>query len=350
MATPTITLNPNPPQRGRQAVFTVVWDEVVTGFTTLTNVRIFIQSQSFDGDVTFVAVSETTYTFTFVVPSDTPLGANIFFWIPTNSVDQGNSQLIMLFMTIVDPPPGVTPTIAFRQDEYDAGDTAIADITLDSSDITLLQSHLTVTGATISSFSGSGTAYVVNMSVPSTPEDGTIGLSIAEVEVSGTTLFAASDSAPYYTDAVITVSLPDDTVDAGTTQTATITANKVVSGLTIDDLSVNMGTLQNFRTTDNTTFMVDVVMPSTGAGTVTLTLAANSVTAGNAVVSDSIDYVTRGIPSVTFDTTYALHGAEVIATIVWNISVDDFVCSRFNYSRRYSWRLFQDQELRILYP
>ena len=327
MATYTVTLNPNPAQRGRQAVFTVVWDEVVTGFT-LSDTEIFLNNQSFDGAVTFVAVSGTTYTFTFVVPATTPLMANVFFRILASSVDQGNLADILIFERVVDPPPGVSPTIAFRQARYDAGDTAIADITLDSSDVTLIQSHLTATGgAAITSFSGSGTAYVVNISVPSTPEDGIVGLSIAEIEIGDDTLLAGSATVPYYTDATVTVTLPDGPVDAGTTQTGTIVYNKVVAGMVIGDLSVNMGTLQNFRTTDNITFMVDIVVPSTGAGDITLSLAADAVVAGNAATSDTMAYLTRGVAAITIDPTFALHESTVTATIVWNQSVDDFISS-----------------------
>ena len=75
----------------------------------------------------------------------------------------------------------------------------------------------------------------------------------------------------------------------GVQTTATITANQPVSGLEASGFSLVNGTIGAFAVVSETEFTLQVT-PDAGSGTMTLTLAADSVNEGNAEVSEPIDY------------------------------------------------------------
>ena len=70
----------------------------------------------------------------------------------------------------------------------------------------------------------------------------------------------------------------------GVQTTATITANQPVSGLEASGFSLANGTIGAFAVVSETEFTLQVT-PDAGSGTMTLTLAADSVNEGNAEVS-----------------------------------------------------------------
>ena len=72
---------------------------------------------------------------------------------------------------------------------------------------------------------------------------------------------------------------------------ATITFPQAVTGMTRGDLTLDVGTLGATLTTVSTTvYRIPVTAPSSGSGSMTLTLAEDAVTPPNSAVSESVNY------------------------------------------------------------
>ena len=81
--------------------------------------------------------------------------------------------------------------------------------------------------------------------------------------------------------ATATITFDDTTGESGGSTGVNIAFGESVTGLTLADLSASSGTLSNL-TGSGTSWEADLAFPATGSGTVTVTLAEDSVIPQNA--------------------------------------------------------------------
>ena len=220
-------------------------------------------------------------------------------------------------------------TVEITTSDTDIRGGEVVDFNIEfSSPVTdFVASDVIVTGGTRGALSGSGTSWVLRVTVDS--GTGTIVLGITEDAVSPGNV-VASVSFTRTAKPTATVTFAESLVIGGQDVTATLTFSESVSGLTVGDLSVNVGTLSNFSGSGDT-YTVDVTAPATGSGTLTLTLGADSVDEGNAVVTGSVDYApfTASWSNVPTGTVGATFSAELnFSHRVTDFTADDLTLRR----------------------
>ena len=200
---------------------------------------------------------------------------------------------------VVDPPvvPPVIPpsetdaiaSVVIVPLTVETGAVVPVSITFDQTVTGLTASDLSVNGGVLSGFAGSGSMYSVNVTVPSSGS-GTIVVSLAADAVNEGNN-AASDSFSYAepADPVASIIIIPLVVETGSVVPVSIVFNQTVTGLTASDLSVDVGTLSGFAGSGSM-YSVNVTVPSSGSGTIVVSLAADAVNEGNNAVIGSFDY------------------------------------------------------------
>ena len=215
----------------------------------------------------------------------------------------GGAQTVLRTYTVTDVgnPRGMTGipvttttqanlTITTTHGDIYAGQSVIFQIAsdIDITDFTL--SDVGLTGATAVGLSTFGERM---WRLQTTADDGAgeIVISIAENVVSPGNI-AVSET--FTRNARITPTIAFSNTDLVPNQQtlATITFPEAVTGMQRGDLTLDVGTLGATLTTVSTTvYRIAITAPSSGSGTMTLTLAEDAVTPPNTAVSASIDYV-----------------------------------------------------------
>ena len=117
---------------------------------------------------------------------------------------------------------------------------------------------------------------------------------------------------------VATISVADTKIGGGRSTQATVTTNIDVNNLVIGDLSVDVGSLSNFTRVSAREFTVEITAPDDGtSGTITLTLAEDSIGGGNDAVTATVDYVPLAEPTIVFNVAKAISHGVVRATIAF---------------------------------
>ena len=158
---------------------------------------------------------------------------------------------------------------------------------IDITDFTL--SDISTTGASHVSFGTFG-ERMWRLQVTADDGAGEIVISIAENVVSPGNV-AVSET--FTRNARITPTIAFSNTDLVPNQQtlATITFPQAVSGLTRADLTLDVGTLgATLTTVSRTVYRIPVTAPSSGSGTMTLTLAEDATTPPNTAVSESVNY------------------------------------------------------------
>ena len=226
----------------------------------------------------------------------------------------------------------LTVSITTQDANIQENESVDFDIVFSESVMITLAGNITVTGGTANSLTGSGTDYVLSITAGSGVGTIVIGVIAGETyrttEVDGDLFFidgdgdhlifrgeagsTVSDSASFTRSAIprtVMIAIAPTDIIGGQAAEATLTFNANVTGLAIGDLSVSAGTLSNFVVVSGTTYTVEIQAPSTGSGTLTLTLAEDAVNEGNAEATASATYsqfiVTwSNVPTDTVDNTF----------------------------------------------
>ena len=203
----------------------------------------------------------------------------------------------------------------------------------------LTNADITVVGGVAEPIQGSGSAYTVRVTPPSTGS-GSITLTIAENavdELNDETSHSVNYSPLVIPEAVMTVSITETSVVGGSFVTVNVSSNISVSGLTINDFTTTRGTLSNFQSLGGNQYSLRLTLPSTGSGNARVTLAADSVNEGNNTASDVVSYAPAVVPeavmTVSITETSANVGDVVVVNVGSNITVsgltiDDFTTTR----------------------
>ena len=327
-----ITADKTALRAGEVTVLTFTLSEMPVGFTasmvTVTG-----------GTLSNFTGSDTTYTAKFTPAANfTGLGtvtvnAGRFFDAAGNASLVGSLSPSLAIDTKL---PAIA--IASIRTSLKAGDTALLTFTLGESSTTFTAADVTVTGGTLSDFTGSGMAYTAMF----TPTAGFTGTGTVTV-VAGTFTDAAGNG---NTQGLLSPSLAIDTkppmvaitsslttLKAGTTAVVTFKLSESSKDFTANDVVVAGGTLTNFA--GSGAIYTATFIPTTalvGTGTVTVAEAAFTDTAGNASLAGSltaplrIDMVVPTI-TITADKTALKAGETTVLTFTLSETPKSFVAS-----------------------
>ena len=224
------------------------------------------------------------------------------------------------------PVTPATPTVTFSPTSVRNGRTTEATIQWDMGVTGFTIADLSVDVGSLSNFTAvDADTFTVDITAPATGS-GDITLTIAEDAVDETNSEATATVA-YSALPTVTIAFNPSSVGLSETSQATITWSESVTGFTIADLSVDVGSLSNFSGS-GTTYTVDVTSPSTGSGNVTLTLAEDAVSVGNAEMTGTIAYA-EAVPDsailiITTTDTDIRAGEAVDFTITSDIAITGF--------------------------
>ena len=294
----------------------IVFSENVTGFTAL--------------DITVTGGTRGSLTgsgsdYVLSVTADNTAGS-IVVSIPEDAVSPGNVAASETFTSTALP----TATVTFNPTSVRHGRDTTATIVWSENVSGFVIGDLSVDVGSLSNFSGSNDTYTVDITAPNTGS-GDITLTIAEDAVS---VGNDEDTATVAYSALPTVSISYDDVSlaSGESAEATFEWSENVSGFTISDLSVDVGSLSNFSGSGDT-YTVDITAPSTGAGDITITVAEDAVSIGNdEFTDDTVAYVELVTVTISTDDTDIREGETFDVDFTFSESVTGFTASDISVS------------------
>ena len=214
-----------------------------------------------------------------------------------------------------------TATITFNPTSVRGGRTSIATIVWSESVTGFDNADVSVDVGTLGNLTGSGATYNVPVTAPATGS-GDITLTIRQNAVSGGN--AAETATLAYTPLpTVAITFSATQVRGGRTTTATLTFSKNVTGLTLADLSVDVGSVANLQGADNT-YTAVLTAPLTGLGNMTLTVAMDAVSEGLAATTASVAYLPLPTVAITFGDPSLMLGASTTVTMTWSENVTGF--------------------------
>ena len=267
-----------------------------------------------NNDLDFYTTDNITFLIVFHASSLISATSNYLIRLPMNRIeyqdDDDNTQTgpdltVNTPHFRINPSFGdITPTITYSVLEGEVGTAATAIITflqpvsgVDISDFSIVNGTL---GSDVTAVSA--TEYEVE--VTPIAGDGTLTLTFAE---DGTYEgnAEASEDLPYtdvvtappppVTDAVLDMSVNPQSVTAGGIATVTFTFDKSVGDFTDVDVNVSAGATKGVLTDEgNNIWTMPVTAPSSGSGTVTVSVAADVVAPGNN--ADSVQFAYTAPP------------------------------------------------------
>ena len=306
-ATLTVTTTDTDIREGESVDFTITSDIDITDFT-LADITV-------TGGTANTLTSAGTNEWTLNVTAGTGAGT-IRIQIAENAVMPGNVEVDESFTR------NALPTLTVTTTDSDIREGEVVDfrIVFSESVTGFAVGDITVTGATVSNLTGSGDTY--DLVTTAAAGAGSIVVSI-EANVVSPGNAAASETFTRNALPTPTITFNPTSLRNGRTSTATIVWSESVSGFTIADVSVSVGSLANF-TGSGDTYTVDVTAPDSGTGTITLTIRENAVTLRNAEATETIAYSALPTATITFNPTQLLPAQSGVAHIVWSEAVTDF--------------------------
>ena len=245
----------------------------------------------------------------------------------TYKVDNGNLSLIDINLPTIAVASSATSLISSQ--------TAILTFTLSESSANFLASDVTVSGGTLSNFSGSGTTYTALF----TPTANSTTNGVVSVS-SGVFTDAAGNANADGSDANNTVTMSVDTVapaialsaskaslGVGETASLTFTLSEASTTFTASDVTATGGTLSNFSGSGTTyTALFTPTANSTTNGVVSVSSGVFTDAAGNANAdgSDANNTITMSVdtvaPAIALSASKASLGVGESATLTFTLS------------------------------
>ena len=245
----------------------------------------------------------------------------------TYKVDNGNLSLIDINLPTIAVASSATSLISSQ--------TAILTFTLSESSANFLASDVTVSGGTLSNFSGSGTTYTALF----TPTANSTTNGVVSVS-SGVFTDAAGNANADGSDANNTVTMAVDTVTpaialgaskaslgVGETASLTFTLSEASTTFTASDVTATGGTLSNFSGSGTTyTALFTPTANSTTNGVVRVASGVFTDAAGNANAdgSDANNTVTMAVdtvaPAIALSTSKASLGVGETASLTFTLN------------------------------
>ena len=205
------------------------------------------------------------------------------------------------------PPEDAVLEMTVSPNSVTAGGIATVTFTFNKSVNGFIDADVNVSaGATKGTLTDAGNnVWEMEVTAPSTGS-GTVTVSVAADVVSpgnnADSVQFTYTAPPPPTDAVLDITVSPASVTAGGVATVTFTFDKAVSGFTGADVSVSTGATKGTLTdAGNNVWEMEVTAPSTGSGTVTVSVAADVVSPGNN--ADSVQFAYTAPPPPPIVTT-----------------------------------------------
>ena len=275
LPTVTVVFDPTNFRNGQTSEATITWSESVSGFG-LSDLSVDV------GSVSNFSGSGTTYTADITAPSSG--SGDVTLTIATDAVVVGNAEATAAIAYTA------APTVTISSDDSDIRVNEEFTVTFEWSETVtgFATGVVTVTGATKGTFSATdGDTYTLGLTADSSAGDIVVTVDADAVSEGN------AETAETFTSSALptaTVTFSPTSLQLNATATATITWSEAVSGFALADISVDVGSLASFATTSTTVYTVEVTAPGSGAGDITLTIAEDAVTLGNAEADYTIAY------------------------------------------------------------
>ena len=270
-------------------------------------------SAVFSGSFASYAVSYSSGTFTISNAStgaDTVSGVEFFQF-----ADQTLSDTVLRSMPTDTTPP--TIALSTSDSSLTLGETATITLTLSEASTNFIASDVTVTGGTLTNFTGSGKTYTATFTpAVSSTVNGVVSVASDRfTDAAGNANADGLDANNTVTMAVNTVdttpptialSTSDASLTTGEVATITFTLNEASTDFTASDVTVSGGTLTDFTGSGKTyTATFTPAVSSTVSGVVSVASGAFTDAAGNANADglDANNRVTLTVNTVAPDTT-----------------------------------------------
>ncbi|MBI5380260.1 MAG: DUF4347 domain-containing protein, partial [Opitutae bacterium] len=281
-----------------------------------------------------------------------------YIQIASTAVTDGNgnayagiSDATTLNFTSIAAADTTPPTIAITSDKsaLKAGETATLTFTLSESASDFVVGDITVSGGTLSNFSGSGTTYTATFT-PTADSTANGVISVASAKFTDAAGNANADGADANNTVTITVDSVRPTIaitsdksalKAGETATLTFTLSESASDFVVGDITVSGGTLSNFSGSGTTyTATFTPTADSTANGVISVASAKFTDAAGNANAdgADANNTVTITVDSVVPVITFP-GGSAGAATAAKTIDENTTAVATLSASETVTWTL-----------
>jgi hypothetical protein len=219
----------------------------------------------------------------------------------------------------------VVPTIAITSDKatLKAGETAAITFTLSESATDFGEDDVTVSGGTLSNFSGTGASYTATFTpTAASTTPGSISVAAAKFTDAAGNANTASDPLALAIDTVvptITITTNKAALKAGETAVITFTLSEASTSFSVADVTVSGGALANFAGAGRTyTVTFTPAAASTTPGSIRVAAATFTDAAGNAnTTSDPLALtIDTALPTATLTTVPAARGGAMTSVAV----------------------------------
>jgi microcystin-dependent protein/Ca2+-binding RTX toxin-like protein len=211
----------------------------------------------------------------------------------------------------------VKPTVTITDDITGTANRATTNVaysyTFSEAVTGLATDDFTLTNGTISSITGSGTAWTVNVTPTTNVASGNIGLELkanAVIDAVGNSNDSVTDSSQSIDTAKPTVSITDNVTGTANLATTTVaysyTFSEAVTGLATDNFTITNGTISSI-TGSGTAWTVNVTpTANVASGNIGLELKANAVTDAVGNSNDSVTNNSQSIDTIAPTATIVL--------------------------------------------
>ena len=249
----------------------------------------------------FTRVSARVYRVTWTAP--TAGTGTVTVTLRENAATVGNPEATVDIAYLPEPP--ATVALVAAPVSVNTGGTATVTATFSKTVTGVALNDFSVNHGTVSGFTRvSGTVYRVTYTAPATGADTatvTLRVNAATVGNPETTVDIAYAPTP---PAMVRLTAGETTIFNRKTTTVTATFSKTVTGVALNDFSVNHGTVSGFTRVSGTVYRVTYTAPATGFGTATVTLRANAATEGNPEATVDVEYAPEPDATLTAGPTY----------------------------------------------
>ncbi len=320
---PTIALSTTStdPTNDNPIPVSITFSESVTGFTSADIVVNGGSIQNFTG-------SGANYAFDLIPTADGTPTVDVASNVATDAAGNGNTTATQLSVTY----DGTRPTVSLATTSSSPTNSNTIPVTITFSEsITGFESgDLTVSGATIENFTGSGADYSFDL-IPT--GDGSLTVDVASdvaMDAAGNGNTASTQLSVIYDGTEPAISISSTSTDPTNDHPipVTITFSESVTGFESGDLTVNGGTIENF-TGSGTSYSFDLLPSSDGTLTVDVTsnVAMDAVGNGNTAATQWGAVYDGTAPTVSLSTssTNPTNDHPIPVTVTFSESVTGFV-------------------------
>ena len=290
-----LTAVPTSVSNGASATVTATFDKDVTGVA-------LDDFSANAGTVSgFTKVSATVYRVTYTAPAAGRGTATVT--LRQNATTQRNAAQTVDIAYAPEPP--ATVTLARGAASVFNGRTTTVTATFSKNVAGVTLNDFSANVGAVSGFTRvSARVYRVTWTAP-TAGTGTVTVTLRENAATVGNPEATVDIAYAPTPpAMVRLTAGETTIFNRKTTTVTATFSKTVTGVALNDFSVNHGTVSGFTRVSGTVYRVTYTAPATGFGTATVTLRANAATEGNPEATVDVEYAPEPDATLTAGPTY----------------------------------------------